>query len=214
MAEKTQEEETKTKIVETALKLFLENGIKAVSMDDVARALGISKRTLYTYFPSKDELLVKCLELMSEKQDDSWQQGITEGKNFIEFFLDRLYETQMFMQTVNPAFLSDLTKLNFHAAQSVFSENIEQRRLNIAELIERGKKDGFIVQDIDSDSISYVFFQKDPEKVRYMLSRSKLTHAQLMNQMALIFIRGMATEIGRKHIDDFIKEKFGIEPNK
>ncbi|MBL7825786.1 MAG: helix-turn-helix transcriptional regulator, partial [Saprospiraceae bacterium] len=51
--------------------LFLRVGIKSVTMDDVARELGISKKTLYTFVESKDDLVKKVLErhIMQEKRD-------------------------------------------------------------------------------------------------------------------------------------------------
>ena len=44
------------RILETAGRLFYGQGIRAVGVDTIAAEIGISKRTLYNYFPSKDEL--------------------------------------------------------------------------------------------------------------------------------------------------------------
>lgn len=50
------------RILETADRLFYRQGIRAVGVDAVAAAAGISKRTLYNHFPSKDELIVAYLQ--------------------------------------------------------------------------------------------------------------------------------------------------------
>jgi AcrR family transcriptional regulator len=47
----------KQRILETADKLFYSRGIRAVGVDTIAAEIGISKRTLYNHFPSKDELI-------------------------------------------------------------------------------------------------------------------------------------------------------------
>lgn len=47
----------KTQIVETAMKAFAEKGIRGVRMDEVASSLGISKRTLYEIYDTKEALL-------------------------------------------------------------------------------------------------------------------------------------------------------------
>src|SRR6267154_6298728 len=49
------------RILETADRLFYGQGIRAVGVDTIAAEIGISKRTLYNYFPSKDDLIVAYL---------------------------------------------------------------------------------------------------------------------------------------------------------
>ncbi|MFM8450341.1 MAG: TetR/AcrR family transcriptional regulator, partial [Haliscomenobacter sp.] len=51
--------EPQQQILEKAEGLFMRLGVKSVSMDDVARELGISKKTLYQYFPTKEDLIVR-----------------------------------------------------------------------------------------------------------------------------------------------------------
>ena len=46
------------RILQTTDRLFYEQGIRAVGVDTIAAEVGISKRTLYNYYPSKDELIV------------------------------------------------------------------------------------------------------------------------------------------------------------
>src|SRR5438477_9041759 len=52
----------KERILETADRLFYLRGIRAVGVDTIAAEIGISKRTLYNHFPSKDVLIAAYLE--------------------------------------------------------------------------------------------------------------------------------------------------------
>ncbi|MDX2289118.1 MAG: helix-turn-helix domain-containing protein [Hyphomicrobiaceae bacterium] len=58
--------QTQQRIAETGLKLFIENGYEATTLDAIAEAAGISRRTIFHYFKSKDEILLV------------WQNGIPE----------------------------------------------------------------------------------------------------------------------------------------
>ena len=66
------------KIIEASVTLFFKSGIKAVSMDDVARQVGISKRTLYEYFSSKDVLLVACIDELNNRRVARMEEYITK----------------------------------------------------------------------------------------------------------------------------------------
>ena len=62
MASLQQKPEMKERILETADKLFYLQGIRAIGVDTIAAEIGISKRTLYNHFPSKDALITAYLE--------------------------------------------------------------------------------------------------------------------------------------------------------
>jgi len=67
-------------IVEAASRLFLQQGFGAVSMDELAEAAGVARRTLYNQFASKEEIFREMLLRMSADLEDAFPPGIeTEG---------------------------------------------------------------------------------------------------------------------------------------
>jgi AcrR family transcriptional regulator len=54
--------EPKNRIAEKAEELYMRFGIRSVSMENMAEALGMSKKTLYQYFADKDELVVEVVK--------------------------------------------------------------------------------------------------------------------------------------------------------
>ncbi len=62
MASASDKPTMKQRILETADRLFYLQGIRAIGVDTIAAEAGISKRTLYNHFPSKDELISAYLE--------------------------------------------------------------------------------------------------------------------------------------------------------
>ncbi len=64
--------------------LYRKYGIRSVTMDDVSRELGISKKTLYQYVRDKDELVSKVVELEISSQQSLMLESCKEGLNAIE----------------------------------------------------------------------------------------------------------------------------------
>jgi AcrR family transcriptional regulator len=59
------------RIIKGALDLFLQAGIKSVTMDDIARHLGMSKKTIYQFFGDKNELVVALVKDRLKKMSDA-----------------------------------------------------------------------------------------------------------------------------------------------
>lgn len=72
-------EENKAKVVETALRMFNERGLKGVTMDDIAAELRMSKRTLYEVFANKEALLSECLMLVHDRMERAHRRTQCQG---------------------------------------------------------------------------------------------------------------------------------------
>lgn len=90
MKEHPQRLELRERIIDTALNSFATHGIKSITMDDIAAALGISKRTLYEVFSDKETLLMECL-LKAQREGDAYVKDVYEkASNVLEVLL-KLY---------------------------------------------------------------------------------------------------------------------------
>lgn len=63
-------EAKKDRIIEKSMELFKENGYHATKVEEITKALGISKGNFYTYFNSKEEVLYEILGIMKEQRID------------------------------------------------------------------------------------------------------------------------------------------------
>src|SRR5436305_1912077 len=79
-------------IVDAAERLFLERGFGAVSMDDLAEAAGVARRTLYNQFASKEELFRETLARLSSQLEDAFPPGI-ETQGDVEQVLHSIAQT-------------------------------------------------------------------------------------------------------------------------
>jgi AcrR family transcriptional regulator len=71
-------------IVDAAQRLFLERGFGAVSMDDLAEAAEVARRTLYNQFSSKEEIFRAMLERVSSQLEDALPPGIETSGDVAE----------------------------------------------------------------------------------------------------------------------------------
>ena len=77
----------KTRILETAMKEFVEKGVKVVRMDDIAKSLGISKRTLYQIYDGKEELLYEGLRQYKIRRREKVEEVMKTSDTVMDIIL-------------------------------------------------------------------------------------------------------------------------------
>ncbi len=138
-------------ITEKIAALYLEYGIKSITMDDVARHLAISKKTLYQYFKDKKELVWAVLESINCDKNTKLIIEKQQSLNAIdELFIYFNSQIEM-IKNHKPAFVYDLRKY-YPEIYSHFNEIKHERILeSIKDNIVKGKKEGLYREDINED---------------------------------------------------------------
>lgn len=146
--------EIKDRIAEKAEDLFMQFGIRSVSMDDIANNLGMSKKTLYQYYADKDELVEAVVNGHISIVEKDCANCHTGAKDAIhEVFLTMEHVISEF-SNMNPMLLYDLEKFHFKAYQR-FREYKEKFLLQIIRKnIEWGIKDELYRDDLNIDVLS------------------------------------------------------------
>ncbi len=101
---------TKDRILSKAQQLFAEHGIRAVTMDDLANHLGISKRTIYVHFKNKNELLVNCIKAKMVAQKTQDDQIINDTPNCLVALIKFVEHNIATVKSQNPDYYHDLEK--------------------------------------------------------------------------------------------------------
>jgi AcrR family transcriptional regulator len=102
--------ETQDKILKTSLELFFKYGIKRVTMDDIARELGMSKKTIYQFYKEKDDLVSQLCKVELAKQQiefSSLQDQATDPLHEIILISQKM---RNMLQPITPVFFLDLQK--------------------------------------------------------------------------------------------------------
>ena len=147
----------KQQIISKAADLFMRYGIKSVTMDDLARQLGISKKTLYEHVENKSDLITQIFEqkINEEKQmmaqfRDTAADAIEEILQITEFVLKTL-------RHMSPTAVYDLQKYyrsTWKMMESLHSHHIYDM---IKDNLERGMSQGVFRDDINPDIIAKIY---------------------------------------------------------
>lgn len=147
MSDKRQE------IIEKVKDLYKTYGIKSVTMDDVARHLAISKKTLYQYFQDKDELVQSVVECDYEQKNLETMLDSSKLSAIEEVF--EYYKMQInLIKDHKPSFIYDLKKYYPEIFSKVQNRMRERILNNTSANILKGKNEKVYRSDLDEEIIS------------------------------------------------------------
>jgi AcrR family transcriptional regulator len=147
-------DEIKQKIVFAANELFIKYGIRSVTMDDIARHLGMSKKTIYQSFSEKDEIVSLGMQLHCQMWEKKSDEIVDASGNAIEELLKFSLVFRDQMKKMNPNMMFDLHKYH-HATWEEWAkykrEVIKQR---VIDTIDRGVREGYFRSDLNKDILA------------------------------------------------------------
>ena len=198
----------KERIQTKAHELFMQFGIRSVSMDDIANSLGMSKKTLYQYFVDKDELVDVVVDThITIMQTDctGCHKVATDAVHEIFLTMENIIEQ---LSNMNPMVLNDLEKFHFRAYRR-FAEHKNKFLVKlIRENIEWGKKEELYRADADVDVLSK--FRVESMMIPFNISVFPPGKYNLAEISAIIiehFIYGLVTVKGHKLIQKYKQDK-------
>lgn len=147
----------KEAITRAALHSFVTRGYSAVSMDELARRLGISKGTLYRYFPSKEALLSAAIEREAAEIDAAIQAIVgSDSLCFMEKLRAFLQHMTAVLASYRPALLQDLQRTVPPAYEKILRLRQEIILKNLREVFVQGKRSGVCRADVDETLVAHM----------------------------------------------------------
>lgn len=201
-----------SKILDVAYRHFLQKGYRQTTMDDIAQDLGMSKKTLYKYFPGKLELLAACFEILKTKMTAK-VEAILDNRH-LSFPLklkSSLTVIATHLAPINPDLFGDLRE---HAPEiwSAMTDYInESAYLRFAKLIEQGIAQGLVNPRINVSLIVMLyasavqslldpkFYGQFPEPIQKGI---KMPPSDIYDQAISIIYNGILTEEARSEFQN------------
>ena len=188
-------------ILETAMHAFAEKGIRAVKMDDVAAALGISKRTLYEIFETKELLLFEGIRKYHAERQEYARQATLQCKNVMEVLV-AIYRIKVdeFRKT-NPQFYADMDK--YPKVARFLNQQNQQMRKDMLKFMERGIYEGYFRDDVNYE-LAWRLFDALGKYVMVNQLYRQYTIEEIFQNLVFVTMRGLCTEKGIKALDHIV----------
>lgn len=202
--------EIKNRIIDVAKELFAKYGFNRVKTDDLANSLGISKRTIYEYFPSKETLFEEVInsdlnETKSKLDEIVNRIDNDENVNLIEELENLLDLSSTSSCNFTNEFFEDIKKYTPQLWRKIISFREEQMKANFSKIAAFGKNKGYFKNYVNEDVVflmhNYIFQNLlDP----HILATLPLTARDTIRIIYDILFTGVLTENGR---NDYEKRK-------
>lgn len=137
------------RIIEGGEELFLTAGIKSVTMDDIAKHLGISKKTIYHFFKDKNELVVALVNKKLKDDECQINDIISKSDNVIEEMINMMKCSEEIFSRINPIVIHDMQKYHPDAWKQFQNFKADVLIRTLEELLTKGMKQGYIRPEID-----------------------------------------------------------------
>jgi len=141
-------------ILETSKNHFMRFGIRSVTMDDLSRELGMSKKTLYNYFSSKSELVKKVVLHHNEEEEQLLKNIKNQNVDAIKEMLLTTDHVRIMLKNFKPTIIYDLKKYYKSSWKMMESLHNDFLFMAITHNIQKGKEKGLYREDVDSNLVA------------------------------------------------------------
>ena len=187
--------------------LYMKYGVKTITMDDVARELGISKKTLYQYVTDKDDLVGKFIDYEIELKQKEICECFKANLNAIEWLFGISQFMNKMIKEQNPATDYDLKKYYPHHYQKILKARRDGMYKYILMNLKQGKQEGLYREDLDEEIISKLHLSRvENSFFTDVFTVEEFTSRRLFSEIIKYHIRGIATEKGIKVLETKFKQ--------
>ncbi len=196
------------KILSVSAEMFRQYGFKTITMDDIARRAGISKKTLYQHYVNKQEVVQAAINWYQCRVSDDCHEALSQSDNAVEAMV-KLAEllTQMFKQ-VNPLAMLELQRF-FPESHDLFRKTLFERdMIAIRDNILRGIEEGYYREGLNAELLAIYRLESCLIMMQPGLMMNERFNTQIVSEEIFEhFIYGLMTAKGEKLYKKY-KEKY------
>ncbi|MFT4566598.1 MAG: AcrR family transcriptional regulator [Saprospiraceae bacterium] len=196
--------ETLHEITEKSLERFMRYGVKSVSMDDISKSLGMSKKTLYQYYANKEALIQGAIEQQQKRDADVFASIQSKSVNAIDEMVQIAEYFLTILKDLGPSFIYDMRK--YYPLQWKLSKDFHNvfLKAEIKSNIERGMEERYYRQNLDPDLVS-TFYVASSWAIAddVIVSFKDFDPQALVKQHVMYHLYGLLSSYGHEHLKDY-----------
>lgn len=199
---------TEKNILEGAKNLFMQFGLKSITMDDIARKAGVSKKTIYQFFNDKNSIVFKSVHEHFSEHRKEIENVLSNSKDSIEAMYNMSRCMKVQVEAVNPTVLYDLQKYFPKAYKRFLEFKNTFMKERMTQIIEDGITAGYFRKEI----ITEILIIQRIEQVQLAFNndifpRDKFDFKEVHEQLFDHFIHGILTEKGKENYNQYLNEE-------
>ena len=187
-------------------------GVRSVSMDDIARHLSVSKKTLYQYFADKDEIVTQVARVHIERTRVEFDGLRSEAKNALDELMRLSVCLKRNAQNMNPSLLFDLKKYHGQAWGVWADHKNKYIRESVVRNLRQGMEEGLFRSNLNPEVLAAMrieIIQLPFDGQTFPAERYNV--AEVQGQIFDHFMYGLLTEKGRKLYEKYKQEPANLE---
>lgn len=192
-------------ILERSEFLFRSRGFKRVTMDDIARDLGMSKKTVYKYFRNKKDLILQNIEGKINAEKSQFCELEKNSENAVQEMIQLIQHVIRMFEGSKPRLFDELRRFypgSWKVLDGFLKRHVYKRIFNN---IERGKREKLYRENIDVDFVAKMYVsQVRSIMMEELFPRNKYKKSELFKKLIEYHIRGIANERGNELYDEYV----------
>jgi AcrR family transcriptional regulator len=196
--------ETKDRILKGAEELFFKYGIKSITMDDIAKHLGISKKTIYQFYSDKNQVVETLMTQRLHTNECELNQISAQSENVVEEVFAMMKHMGTMFSQMNPNLFYDMQKYHPKSWKifKQFKEDCIERM--VEDSVIRGIKQGLVRADINTKIVARLRMEEVEMGFNPQIfppDKFKIIEVQLA--LLDLFLHGICTIKGHKLINKY-----------
>lgn len=189
--------ETREKIIQVALEQFLVFGIRAVTMDEIAKQAGMSKKTIYEEFSSKEDLVNTSFEVALREDECAFDEMMQEDEGVIDHLLRMTKYLRERFSRMNPLVMQDIHRFYPKCWKKLEEFKKEHAWKGIVRVLEKGKQSGDFRKEINSEILAFMRLEQITSSFSGLVPGGEYSLLEFHLQIVDHFIHGILTDQGR-----------------